>query len=294
MSRLFLAAKPISQQTYPSMTFLKTSIRLWLKGFLKCLMRHKLFARILSFVAEARLSYYHSQIVPALLRGCFAGSKVLSGPFQGMLMPHYSCWAKLLGSYEDELHGVIDEILATPYRTVVNIGAAEGYYAVGLARRLNRSEILCYDSNPDRLEQCRQNAQANQVETRMTFGGFCSWDELARLDLSKSSLIVCDVDGYEKTLLDPERVPGLKDCDMLIEVHDYFAPGTSKVLLERFGDTHAVRKYKEQWKDPSRYPQLSELSVFEQRVVLGEDRWSECEPVDHVWFFLVSKTGRRP
>jgi hypothetical protein len=40
---------------------------------------------------------------------------------------------KLLGCYEAELHGVIACALNTTYDTIIDIGCAEGYYAVGLA-----------------------------------------------------------------------------------------------------------------------------------------------------------------
>src|SRR5512132_561250 len=57
------------------------------------------------------------------------GNKVLSGPFRGMTFvargTHGSLAPKLLGTYESELHGIVETIAATEYDTVANIGAAE-------------------------------------------------------------------------------------------------------------------------------------------------------------------------
>lgn len=252
-------------------------------------MRFRLCERWFRLLAEARRSHYHQQVSPGLQQKVFRGRVVLNGPFRGMAMPYFAVWPKLVGSYEDELHGVVNEILATAYHAVVNIGCAEGYYAVGMAMKLKAAAIYCFDANPEMLDRCRQNARANQVETRMRFGGRCGPDDLARLDLSKRSLIICDVDGYEVELLQPNRIPALRNCDLLIEVHDCLAPGTTATLTERFRDTHEIRRFREQWKDAARYPQLKDLSVFEQHVALSEDRWSEDQPIDQEWLFLQAK-----
>jgi hypothetical protein len=249
-------------------------------------MRCHSFERLFGFLSAARRSYYYQQVVPRLREDVFRENVVLNGPFKGMAMPCFSAWAKLVGSYEDELHGAINEILTNDYQTVVNIGCAEGYYAVGMALKLREATIFCFDENPAMLERCRQNARKNQVEARMHFAGRCGPDELGRLDLSKRSLIICDVDGYEAALLQPDQITGLRNCDLLIEVHDYLTPGATAALKQRFRDTHTDHLYREQWKNAGCYPQLKRLSVFEQRVALSEDRWSEDKPVDQEWLLL--------
>ena len=72
-------------------------------------------------------------------------SRVLNGPFQGMnfhsaasegcLVP------KLLGCYEQPLHPFLEAAFARDYDVVLNIGSAEGYYAVGLALRMPGARI---------------------------------------------------------------------------------------------------------------------------------------------------------
>src|SRR4051812_47368421 len=61
---------------------------------------------------------------------------VASGPFRGMR--YTACAAgvapKVLGTYERELHDWIVGLSSRGYECVVNVGCAEGYYAVGLAR----------------------------------------------------------------------------------------------------------------------------------------------------------------
>src|ERR1700749_2885028 len=64
------------------------------------------------------------------------GVTVKHGPFTGMVYPtkatrNRHVIPKLLGTYEQELHGTIETIKGRKYDVVIDIGGAEGYYAVG-------------------------------------------------------------------------------------------------------------------------------------------------------------------
>ncbi len=71
------------------------------------------------------------------------GWEVAGGPFASMqYVPDafsVAITARLVGCYEAELHNTIEEVIARRPPLVVNVGCAEGYYAVGLARRLPAS-----------------------------------------------------------------------------------------------------------------------------------------------------------
>src|SRR5919106_5511514 len=69
------------------------------------------------------------------------GLTVRSGPFAGLRYVDAAVGApdradclpaKLLGSYERELHHAVERQLEVGFSTIVNVGAAEGYYALGL------------------------------------------------------------------------------------------------------------------------------------------------------------------
>ncbi len=77
----------------------------------------------------ARIASRHGWVVQG---GPFAGMAYLHRSLDGPLPP------RLLGCYEAELHGALERILGTRYDTVVDIGCAEGYYAVGLALKMPR------------------------------------------------------------------------------------------------------------------------------------------------------------
>lgn len=47
----------------------------------------------------------------------------------------------LVGSYESELHLQIEQLILERPQVVIDVGCAEGYYAVGLAQRLPDATI---------------------------------------------------------------------------------------------------------------------------------------------------------
>jgi hypothetical protein len=103
------------------------------------------------------------------------GSTVQRGPFAGMkldvkaLPVHVT--PKLVGTYEAELHEVIEEALARAPRTIVNIGCAEGYYAIGIARRLPHAIVHAHDADWKARKATRLNATLNRVDRNVQTGG---------------------------------------------------------------------------------------------------------------------------
>lgn len=173
-----------------------------------------------------------------------SGEQVLSGPFKGMAYPvrtsEGSRNPRLIGSYEASLAPVIEEIVARGYRTVIDVGCAEGYYAVGLALRMPGAQVIARDTDPKAHDFCRQMAVANGVGDRVRIGGAVDAAGLAAL-VDGPTVIFCDTEGAEEVLLDPVAAPGLLAADLLVEVHEGMKPGRLALLQARFGATHEVR-----------------------------------------------------
>jgi hypothetical protein len=58
---------------------------------------------------------------------------------------------KFLGTYELELHRVIERAIELRPKYVLNVGCAEGFYPVGLAIRLSDAQIFAADADPKAL-----------------------------------------------------------------------------------------------------------------------------------------------
>ncbi|MBS2040530.1 class I SAM-dependent methyltransferase [bacterium] len=207
--------------------------------------------------------------IPQLWRSC--AGRVSSGPFQGMLyLPEVEgsrLAPKLLGSYECELHPVIEKILEARPSLVVDIGCGEGYYAVGLARALPEARVVAYDISAEARRLCSQLAALNQVGLEIR--GHCDLNELSQFDL-KGALIFCDCEGAELELLRPDRLPGLAQATVVVETHDCILPGITAQLQARFKTTHQLEWLPVQARRAEDYPILATLSPLLQRFALAE------------------------
>jgi hypothetical protein len=171
--------------------------------------------------------------------------RVLSGPFKGMIFTdwclHGSLSPQLLGIYERELHGVIEAIVASEYRTIINIGAADGYYAVGLALRMPRAEVFAHETLQLSQVSCCYVAEENNVSDRVTVAGEFRPEDFARFS-DRRTVVICDIEGGERDLLDPEKAPALSKFDVLVECHDSVALDNSTTIAERFAATHEIER----------------------------------------------------
>ncbi|NCJ07959.1 hypothetical protein GS597_15885 [Synechococcales cyanobacterium C] len=171
---------------------------------------------------------------------------VLFGPFKGMKYINEVVWGsitpKWLGSYECELHSVIEEIIKIGYDTIIDVGCAEGYYAVGMAFRIPQAYIYAYDTDFLSRKQVRRLIKLNNLESRICVKKFCSHNEIEKI-ARNSTLIICDIEGFERELLNPIKCQILKKIDILVEVHEGFGkPLTINLLKERFQESHLIQE----------------------------------------------------
>jgi precorrin-6B methylase 2 len=178
---------------------------------------------------------------------------------------------KLLGCYESELHGVLEQIVRTGYAAVVNIGCGEGYYAVGLARLLPAARVYAFDTNEAACLLCAELARLNGVAERVVVAGACDVARLREL-AGPGTVILSDCEGAEAVLLDPERVPGLRDCDILVELHEAEHPGIAEAVLRRFEASHEVTRIGHGGRDGAAYAVLRNLAHYDQLVAVWEGR----------------------
>jgi hypothetical protein len=171
--------------------------------------------------------------------------RVLSGPFAGMTYigaaRGSSLVTKLLGTYEMELHPVFGSLPAWQPDAVIDIGAAEGYYAVGLARLLPAAKVIPFDIDPFAVHLMRKLARANGVEQRLDVRAACTPATLeATAAAFARPLVISDCEGYEDVVLDPAAAPSLRKAMVIVELHEFVAPGVSDRIRARFEPTHDI------------------------------------------------------
>lgn len=172
--------------------------------------------------------------------------QVLSGPFAGMKYSAAavcSAWLpKLIGTYECELHPVFARVANGRFDQIVDVGSAEGYYAVGLTLALKPKRTWAFDIDPTAERLVRHLAQANRVDDVVEVQGFCDLPRLQNLlHEAERPLVVCDCEGYEAQLLDPAQVPALHKASIIVETHDERRNGPiATSLRSRFEKTHRI------------------------------------------------------
>ena len=212
---------------------------------------------------------------------------VQSGPFKGMALPRESAWKEtnlaplLLGCYEEEIHGLIDQQVnrmkdwdRSP--NIVVVGAAEGYYAIGMKRLMPKANVYAIEPSNESLSILKEAAAANHAD--IIVGA-----QLGEV-FSAPDLVLMDCEGAEVEYLDYEKFPALVNAHILVEVHNLINQDTANILLDRFRGTHRVVMYMEGPRDPNRFACLSGMS--------SDYRWmavSEGRPCLMSWFSMTPK-----
>jgi len=220
------------------------------------------------------------------------GNKVLAGPFAGMVLPADKSWRdgdfmpKLIGSYESNLREALARAVKREPVTVINVGCAEGYYAVGLARLLPHATVYAFDIATEAGVICARAAGENGVAQRVIVDGRCTTEHLTKMmENPGRTLLVMDCEGAERELLDPARVSGLAKCDVIVETHgaDIIAE-----LEARFRSSHEVNRIAQGGRDPNEVPALRQLAESDRWLLVDEGR-----PESMVWLALWAKNSSR-
>lgn len=215
---------------------------------------------------------------PAAALAVRLGHRVQRGPFTGMTYPRARGdivhAAKLLGAYECELHEEVERLIARAPTVVVNVGSGDGYYVVGLARRLERALVVAVDPDPLAQRACARAAARNGTDARVS--------HLVRVDPAGlgallaagtgRALVVVDCEGYEDELLDLARAPSLAHADLLVETHDFARAGVTARLTDRFAPTHDVRRIEVAARTVGAWPELAGLPAGIANGLLDEFR----------------------
>jgi len=215
-----------------------------------------------------------------VLKGPFAEMRLLSGEIS-QLTP------KLLGTYEQELHPWIDWIIERNYKHFINIGCAEGYYAVGLAVRCPEARGYAFDIALRARRATSKLAALNGVTSRIRIGARCTSRILARLP-TQDAIVLCDIEGAEDELLDPQVSSSLLERDLLVEIHD--GPGVERIkalLARRFAQSHECELVSYRGRSSRDAEEFStQLTVFERQALVEEYRLHGIE-----WMLLRRKSA---
>ncbi|OGJ37768.1 MAG: hypothetical protein A2182_03145 [Candidatus Pacebacteria bacterium RIFOXYA1_FULL_38_18] len=213
------------------------------------------------------------------------------GPFKGLIIKHRNDWNgnMFLGIYEQEVLQLFQKF-PKKYNTLINIGAADGYYAIGGLVSGLFNKTYCFELSKKSRINILKNAILNRVQNDIKiFGiaksGFTRKLKKAGANLEKS-IIICDIEGNEFELFNKQVFGLFKKSILVIEVHDWHENGKSryKKLKKNAGRYFKIQEIQSGTRDLSIFPEIKNLK--------DNDRWLLCSEGRHyaqTWLILKPK-----
>jgi hypothetical protein len=216
------------------------------------------------------------------------GLEVRRGPFAGVRYPNDlrtapgDLVAKLVGTYERELHGVFADWVAAGHSCVIDVGCAEGFYAVGFAASMPKTTVYAFDIDAAARAQCAALARLNGVDRQVHVLGACEPSSLGDYP-EQGVALLSDCEGYERTLLDPALAPRLRSWPILVELHEFLDESITDTIRKRFAESHEIEIIEGENRESDGHPELEFMTRRQRGAVLGERRpgrmrWAYLRP----------------
>jgi len=157
------------------------------------------------------------------------GGEVKYGPFKGLKLDKETWWGRLdlgsqcLGLYEKELLQQIEAITENKYQTFIDIGAADGYYAIGMLKSKKVKKTICFEQAQKGRDAIFSKYHINGSVGELTVHGEASMNSLSKLqqrDL-KNSITLIDIEGGEFDFLNMATLNLLSSSLVFIEIHNW-------------------------------------------------------------------------
>ncbi len=238
----------------------------------------ELVSHVTAHAVELRrrlLSHYYHDL--------FSG-KIQQGPLKGFPLEREPKWgtgdiaSKLFGLYEQEVLNII-EACTNRKKLFVNLGAADGYYGVGLVATNNFPRSICYELSEDGKASMATSAKEHGVSDRVQVLGAASStfpSDIKKMGFAiEDALVLCDVEGAEFEIFDDHCLKALRGAEVVIELHEFIVDGgAGKIqgLYDRARGHFDVRLFKTGYRDLSGIPELDRLGDSDRWLICSEGR----------------------
>lgn len=153
---------------------------------------------------------------------------VQRGVFKGLVLDGRSnisqgpLGLKIYGLFEQEVVKQIEK--HAPYSFVVNIGAADGYFSLGMVKSGLAKQSICFEITQKGREAIHRNTRINQVEDQVVVYGKADQNINTFLNQANyhpdRSLVLCDIEGGEFNLFTDRFFKAIQGAFVIIELHD--------------------------------------------------------------------------
>jgi hypothetical protein len=236
-----------------------------------------------------------AELVASYLRERYE-DRVAHGPFKGMQLSRQAWWgtkdasSKLLGVYERQVQDQL-EAFASNASVLIDIGAADGYMAIGAVRSGLYARAFCFEISASGRLRLKENAEANGVSDRIEIFGEASRDSLCPLLADTAdAVILCDIEGAEFELLSEDVLEAARDVRLIVELHDPFVANGAELkagLLDRASRWFDIAILKSADIRLSRYPELERFNDAQRLLAFSEGRGRAME-----WLVLTPRAAK--
>lgn len=238
--------------------------------------------------------FRRSVVAPQFLERLKKSHIVVGGPFKGMWYHGDAvCGAstpRIMGVYESELAPCLLKWSAIPFRHIVDVGAAEGYYAVGCGMLWPQASVTAFESSEEGRRLLARNVELNGVQSRVKIMGHCGREQLrAAMRDGLRSLVIMDVEGAEGHLLEAGSIPSLANAHIIVEIHDYIDNRLGEIVSSHLKSSHLIEEVRTRrrtfWDfyEPRalwfRLWLLPYLRQYADELRPGPMRWFCCTPI---------------
>lgn len=250
--------------------------------------RHPDIIKILINKHKIRLS----NILKKMHKNCIA-----YGPFKGLKLSSTTHWsapdhgAMILGLYEQE---ILQQICSLPqkYNTLIDLGAADGYYGIGVLVNHLFSKSYCYEITEKGRTSILENAKLNNLESQVEIRGIATQDfidEFAQ-SICDTSVLLIDIEGGEFDLLTKNVFEKFKNSPIFVEIHDFFfADGKNHLnkILSNSKSTHKSSVLTTSNRDLSIFSELKSWNDHDRWLLCSEGRaqqmiWIRFDPMQSI------------
>lgn len=267
-------------------------LRVRAKLFLKKLFPKSLFRMTQSLWIHTFARFVKGQDILAKYTKLFLSRHpmvVQAGPFKDMRYVDKAIGSsylhKLIGSYEAILHPYIETLRNRQFNTIIDIGSAEGYYLVGFGQMFPEARLIGFEIEEKGRELSKELYAKNNLTNKLSLFGEATKENVAPI-ITENTLLICDCEGGEIDILDPENFPMFKKIDTaIIELHDFIHPNIKEALVERFKDTHTITIVPFALAEPKDFPFFTSITDQKDLYELRRERGAQ----EQEWMILEKK-----
>jgi hypothetical protein len=190
---------------------------------------------------EARLAWRNETVSQRIERISLetyelSNGVVSNGLFQGLKLNRDAWWGKsdlgsqCLGLYEKEVSDFISK--QEPYEVFLDIGAADGYYGIGMLHAKKAKKSICFELSEQGQQAIKNNWILNHRPGELCVYGEANPQSIEDIApaLSSNSLVLIDIEGIEFSLLSPRTIYILRHCTVIIEIHNWVVDFKEKYI----------------------------------------------------------------